>query len=126
MGGYSWLTWSEAQVELSSRLSDTSQQFTVAAEPPLYLALAMQMWNCLTGFWVAEYPVTLTPPLTGTWQPANASGSPRVQTQTDLSLYTLIEYMLLEQCKDAGMRRCRLAPRTWWKSPCRSRRTRIG
>lgn len=93
---YAWLTWNAAQAELSSRLSDTSQQFTVAAEVPLYLALAMQMWNSLTGFFVAEYPVTLTPPLTGNWQPANGSGSPRQQTQTDISLYTLIEYMLLE------------------------------
>jgi hypothetical protein len=93
---YSWLTWDEAQAELSSRLSDTSQAFTVAAEVPLYLALAMQMWNALTGFWVAEYAVDLTPPLTGNWQQANGSGSPRFQTQTDVSLYTLIEYMLLE------------------------------
>ena len=99
---YSWLTWSEAQAELSSRLSDTSQQFTVAAEVPLYLALAMQMWNCLTGFWLVEYPVSLTPPLTGNWQPANGSGSPRQQTQTDLSLYTLIEYMLLENPVGGG------------------------
>ena len=93
---YAWLTWSEAQAELSSRLSDTAQQFTVAAEVPLYLALAMRMWNVLTGFWVAEYPVDLTPPLTGNWQQANGSGSPRLQTQTDVSLYTLMEYMLLE------------------------------
>jgi hypothetical protein len=92
---FSWLTWSEAQAELSSRLSDTSQQFTVAAEVPLYLALAMQMWNALTGYWVVEYPVS-NPPLTGNWQLANGSGSPRQQTQTDVSLYTLIEYMLLE------------------------------
>ena len=93
---YSWLTWSQAQAELSSRLSDTSQQFTVAAEVPLYLRLAMNCWNALTAFWVAEYPVTLTPPLSGNWQQANGSGSPRQQTQTDISLYTLIEYMLLE------------------------------
>jgi len=93
---YSWLTWSQAQSELSSRLSDTSQAFTVGAEVPLYLTMAMWIWNALTGFWVAEYPVSLTPPLTGNWQPANGSGSPRVQTQTDVSLYTLIEYMLLE------------------------------
>ena len=99
---FSWLTWSEAQAELSSRLSDTSQQFTVAAEVPLYLALAMQMWNCLTGFFVAEFPVTLSPPLTGSWQQANGSGSPRFQTQTDVSLYTLMQYMLLEPASGGG------------------------
>jgi hypothetical protein len=93
---YGWLSWSEAQAELSSRLSDTSQQFTVAAEVPLYLALAMRIWNCLTGYFVAEYPVSLTPPLATNWQQANGSGSPRLQTLTDVSLYTLIEYMLLE------------------------------
>jgi hypothetical protein len=93
---FGWLTWSAAQAELSSRLSDTSQSFTVAAEVPLYLALAMSFWNSLTGFWVAEFPVTLTPPLTGSWQAANGAGSPRLQTQTDVSLFTLIQYMLLE------------------------------
>ena len=93
---YGWLTWSEAQVELSSRLSDTSQQFTTAAEVQLYLALAMRIWNCLTGFWVVEYPMTLTPPLASNWQQANGTGSPRQQSQTDVSLFTLIEYMLLE------------------------------
>jgi len=93
---YNWLTWSTAQAELSSRLSDTSQQFTVAAEVPLYLTMAMRMWNCLTAFWINEYPMTLAPPLASNWQQANGSGSPRQQTQTDVSLYTLIEYMLLE------------------------------
>jgi hypothetical protein len=93
---YSWITYSEAQAELSSRLSDTSQEFTVAAEVPLYLALAMQMWNSLTGFWVSEFPVTLSPPTASNWQQANGSGSPRQQTLTDVSLYTLMEYMLLE------------------------------
>lgn len=93
---YQWLTWSEAQAELSSRLSDTAQQFTVAAEVPLYLMLALQMWNTLTGFFVSEYPVKLTPPLASNWQQANGAGSPRFQTQTDITLYTLIEYMLLE------------------------------
>lgn len=93
---YSWLTWSAAQAELSSRLSDTSQQFTVAAEVPLYLTMAIQLWNCLTGFFVVEYPMTLTPPLGSNWIQANGSGSPRQQTQTDVALFTLIEYMLLE------------------------------
>jgi hypothetical protein len=81
---------------LSSRLSDTPQSFTVAAEVPLYLALAMRLWNAMTGFWVVEMPVSLTPPLASNWQQVNGSNSPRQQTQTDVSLYTLIEYMLLE------------------------------
>ena len=93
---YSWLTWNEAQAELSSRLSDTAQSFTVSAEVPLYLAMAMSFWNSLTAYFVAEFPVNLTPPLASNWQQANGSGSPRQQTQTDVSLYTLIEYMLLE------------------------------
>jgi len=93
---YQWLAWDAAQAELSSRLSDTSQQFTVAGEVPLYLTMAMMLWNSLTAFWVVEYPVSLTPPLTGNWQQANGAGSPRQQTQTDVSLFTLIEYMLLE------------------------------
>jgi hypothetical protein len=98
---YTWPSWSSAQAELSSRLSDTSQSFTVAAEIPLYLQMAMSFWNSLTGFWVAEYPVTLTPPL-GNWQQANGSGSPRQQTQTDVSLYTLMQYMLLEPPSGGG------------------------
>ena len=93
---FSWLSWSAAQAELSSRLSDTSQQFTPAAEVQAYLALSLQIWNSLTSFWVAEMPVTLTPPLAANWQLANGSGSPRQQTQTDVSLYNLMEYMLLE------------------------------
>lgn len=99
---YSWLTWAEAQAELSSRLSDTAQEFTVAAEVPLYLTLAMQMWNCLAGFWVVEYPLTVTPPFAANWFQANGSGSPRLQTQTDLSLYTLMQYMLLEPPSGGG------------------------
>jgi hypothetical protein len=93
---YQWITWNAAQAELSSRLSDTSQEFTVAAEVPLYLAIAMAMWNAYTSFWVVEYTGSLTPPLAGNWQQANGNGSPRAQTQTDVSLYTLMEYMLLE------------------------------
>ena len=93
---YQWLTWGSAQAELSSRLSDTSQQFTVAAEVPLYLTMAMRLWSALTAFWLVEYPMTLTPPLGSNWIQANGSGSPRQQTQTDVSLFTLMEYMLLE------------------------------
>jgi hypothetical protein len=88
---YQWITWNAAQAELSSRLSDTSQEFTVAAEVPLYLAIAMAMWNAYTSFWVVEYTGSLTPPLAGNWQQANGNGSPRAQTQTDVSLYTLME-----------------------------------
>ena len=40
--------------------------------------------------------MTVSPSCLPQWLQANGSGSPRQQTQTDVSLYTTIQYMLLE------------------------------
>lgn len=97
---YAWLTFAQAKAELANRLNDSN--FVTPTEAGLYIGLGMQFFNCITGFWVNEYALTLTPPLATNWQQANGAGSPRLQTQTDLSLYTLIQYMLLEPPTGGG------------------------
>jgi hypothetical protein len=93
------LTWGEAKAELATRLNDPGYVFWgggSSAEAGQYLALAMREFNCLTAFWVSEYAFNFTQTSGQNWYPANGSGSPRQPTLSDISLYTLIEYMLLE------------------------------
>lgn len=96
MPAFSWLNFGQAKAELATRLNDPTFVFTANAEAGLYLTLALRMWNAFTAYFVAEYPVTLEPPFTQNWFQANGSGSPREQTQTDISLFTQMQYMLLE------------------------------
>ena len=91
---YQWLTFGQAKSELAIRLNDTT--FVSPDEAGLYIAWAMREWSALTQFWISEYPVTLTPPFSGNWFQANGAGSPRQPTLSDIDLYTMIEYMLLE------------------------------
>jgi hypothetical protein len=92
---YSWCTWTQAKAELAARLAPIGQ-FWSDAELGLYIALSMRIFNCLTGFWVVEYPINITAPLASNWLPANGTGSPRQPTLSDIDIYTWMEYMLLE------------------------------
>lgn len=93
---YNWLTFGGAKSELGIRLNSSLSDFWTNAEAGQYIALAMQMWNAHTAFWISEYAMTLTPPFAGNWFQANGAGSPRQPQLTDIDLYTLLEYMLIE------------------------------
>src|ERR1700728_4121874 len=96
MAGVSWLTWLEANQEVSLRLGDPGQIFWTQAEIYLYLSESLRIYNILTAYWAEDYALTLNPPLTGNWIAANGSGSPRQPVLTDTDVYTLIQYHLLE------------------------------
>ena len=61
---YSWLTFGEAKAELATRLNDPNFVQWSSAEQGAYIGLAMQLFNCLSAFWVAIYTFNLTPPIT--------------------------------------------------------------
>jgi hypothetical protein len=93
---FSWLTFEQAIAELALRLGDESNVFWTSTELGLYITEALRVWNALTAYWATPYPLTLNPPLTGNWLAANGTGSPRQPTLTDVDVYTLIEYHLIE------------------------------
>ena len=93
---FSWLTYGQAKAELASRLNDPTFTQWSSVECGVYLVQAMRFWNCLTAYTVADYSLDLTPPFTGNWFQANGSGSPRQPTLTDIDVYTMMQYMLLE------------------------------
>lgn len=97
MPAYSWLTFTEAQQELSLRLGDPNQIFWTQPEIAAYLTECLRVWNALTAFWAnATLEIPFDPPFSQNWFAANGTGSPRQQTLTDNDVYTLIEYHLLE------------------------------
>lgn len=87
---------SEAITEISTRLGDENNVRWTQDELYLYLCESLRVFNALTGFWKDTFTLTLNPPFTQNWYPANGTGSPRQQTLTDTDVYTLIEYHLLE------------------------------
>jgi hypothetical protein len=93
---FQWLTWLEANQEVSVRLGDPSQIFWGQAEVFAYLTEALRVWNALTAFWATPFTLDLDPPFTQNWFAANGTGSPRIQTLTDNDIYTLIEYHFIE------------------------------
>lgn len=93
---YGWLTWLQANQEVSLRLGDPNQIFFTKSEIYAYLTESLRVWNALTAFWAEPFTLTLTPPFTQNWFAANGSASPRQPTLTDADVYTLIEYHLIE------------------------------
>jgi len=91
---YSYITLAQLQAALLQRLQDTSAIFTTSAEAQLYLTEALRVLNAQAALWNAEFQVGFN---TGdTWKSLNYSGSPRQRTVTDTSLYTEMQYHLLE------------------------------
>ena len=93
MPPFNYLTFGNAKAELALRLGDTGNLFWSASELGQWIIEAMRFWNCLTGYWVTPYNLTVS---AAGWIAANGSGSPRQQTLTDTDIYTLIQYHLLE------------------------------
>ena len=94
MAQYQWITYADAKTALAQRLADPARVFWTDAEIGLYLREALRTWNSLTEFWVADY--AFTPDLNHWYNLAVLPGSPRVRTVTDVELYTVMQYQLLE------------------------------
>lgn len=92
MAVYSWLTKTAAVTALQNRLNNSS--FWTAAELWVYLTEGLKIWNAYTEQWNQEWVVGAA---NGAWiNPGTVSGSPRYRTVSDVSLYTQMQYMLLE------------------------------
>jgi hypothetical protein len=93
---FQWLTFGQAKTEAAVRLGDPNMIRWSNAELGEYLTEALRVYNALTAFWSMPFTISLNPPFTQNWFPANSTGSPRLPTLTDNDVYTLIEYHLLE------------------------------
>ena len=95
MPQYQWLNWIGAVNALAGRLADPSMIFWTKAELQAWLTEALRTWNALTEQWNEDFAFTATS--SNVWyNSGNLSGSPRLRTLTDTSLYNLLEYSLLE------------------------------
>ena len=96
---YSWLKLTDAISALQGRLG--SSVFWSTAEAQAYLTMALREWNSLTEQWATAFTFPATS--TQTWYNTGLlAGSPRLRTVTDASLYTMMQYMLLEPPTGAG------------------------
>jgi hypothetical protein len=94
---YSWLTFAQGKNQLSARLADSGASYWVEPELSLYILEALQVWNALTFTWKTTFTFSLVAAGEVSWLSLGAmSGSPRLRTQTDTTLFTLMEYHLLE------------------------------
>ena len=92
MATYSWLTKTAAVTSLQGRLNNWSLWTT--AELQLYLYEALRHFNGLCEQWNSTVSI---PNANGQWiNTGTLANSPRIRTVTDTSLYTQMEYMLLE------------------------------
>lgn len=98
------ITLSTAYTDLAARLYDPTNQFWTQPELLLYLQEAMREWNALAGYWRGDF--LLTPTTSVQWYDitslAAAPNTLRPLTLTVTSLYTIIEYHLLEPPVGAG------------------------
>jgi hypothetical protein len=93
MPTYGWLTKTQAIEALQGRLYNAGF-WPTAAELWSYLVEGLRHWNALTEQWNVDFPIANA---NGAWiNTGILAGSPRLRTQTDVGLYTQMEYMLLE------------------------------
>jgi len=90
MPAFTWLTQNMAIAALQGRLQNST--FWTSAECAIYLNEALRLWNALTEQWNSDFVF----PASGWTNLGTAAGSPRLRSVTDTSLYTQMEYMLLE------------------------------
>jgi hypothetical protein len=98
---YGYITYLAARQALALRLQDPAEIFFTDAELGLYLIEAIRTFNALTGFWIADYAITVNagfPP----WITLTAAG-PRQYTLADTDLYQLILYHIIEPQLVAGI-----------------------
>ena len=94
-GSYSWLSLSTAINQLGQRLNvvPSASSFWTTAELQIYLTTALQMYNCFTWQWRTDFAFNPT----SLWNSLGSiTGSPRLRTTTDTTVYTELEYLLME------------------------------
>jgi hypothetical protein len=95
MPTFQWITYLQTRQALAARLADPNNQFWTDQENGLYIIEALRTWNALTEIWNAQFAFTATN--AGTWYNLSTmANSPRLRTVTDVNLYTMMEYHLLE------------------------------
>lgn len=92
---YTYITFATAKQLLANRLYDITKVFWKDPELGMYIVEALRTWNAITAQWVTEYTFNVDSS-SPQWISLNSGCSPRAYTLTDSSLYTLIEYHLLE------------------------------
>lgn len=95
---YSYITQGDALQQLSNRLYDSTEQFWSRTEKRFYLAEALRMWNAFTGYWRGDFTMQ-TVASTTFYDITNLTTAPntlRAMTLTDVYIYNLLQYHLLE------------------------------
>lgn len=90
--------------ELANRLYDSTFQFWSQAELTLYVQEAFRTWNALTSYWRGDFVMESAQGAIF-YDSTNTTTAPntlRPMTVTDVQMYTLIEYHLLEPPVGAG------------------------
>lgn len=94
---YSWLNLGQARRELAARLADETSVFWTVNELNLYIQEALRTWNALTFSQKVTYNFTIMNQRYPVWYSlGQMDASPRWRSVTDVDLYTLMEYHLLE------------------------------
>jgi hypothetical protein len=92
---YSYATFVQVRQSLADRLFDSNQVFWSSAELNAYLVEALQTWNALTNYWRGDFEFPAQQGVT--WYDITlAPNTLRPLTVTDATLYSLIQYHLLE------------------------------
>ena len=100
--GYGWQTLAQARQQLRERLYDTaSSQFWTDTELNAIISDSLRQWNALTSFWRGDF--TFPPIYSQSFYDLTAQANTlRPLTVTDQSIFTDIEYSLLEPPVGAG------------------------
>lgn len=95
---YSYVTYATARQQLANRLADTNKVFFTDAELKLYLIESLRTWNALTSYWRGDFTFPTTN-ATVWYDITNTTTAPltsRSLNVTDVDLYTIIQFHLLE------------------------------
>ena len=95
MPGYSFATLTQAQTDLALRLEDPTSQFWQTNELTAYIQEALRTWNALTSFWRGDFNFP-SQSASEWYNIPQLTGSLRPYTLTDNSIYSMVEYHLLE------------------------------
>ena len=92
---YQYQTLAQARQSLANRLYDSSMVFWSSAELTLYIQEALQTFNSLAQFWRGDFVFPTAANITW-YDLTQVANTLRPYTVTDQSLYTIMEYQLLE------------------------------
>ncbi len=95
MPNFSWITFQQARQALAARLADPSNVFWSDIEIGIYITEALRTWNALTEYWNTDYAFQARS--SSVWYDLSIlAGSPRLRSVTDVDLYRVMQYHLLE------------------------------